>query len=488
MVTTSLLDGLKGLWPGRDRYSSPVPPESLPAERLADVLAASHALRDQLARLAEAGRTPVDLVLNGRPFALWTMYPRNGGVLDERSASQYFYHAHADYSGEHGHFHTFVYDRRRLVHLVAIGMRADGRPNALYTFNRWGPDDTYLPAHALCALLPRFAMGEVPGADPELSAFLNGMLRAFAPQIEWLFGRRDETFATYRFRHGGAEPFEDRSLEITSHLPIDLDGHIRQLERAARRTRGTDLRRPETVADEPADSGDAGAAPVYPTPPAERPRADLRSSHRAGTRLCSLLDELQAQGASLIDLVMGDQSLEPWRMYPWEGGVIDRERGCQYFYHAHPQSPEHGHFHLFRRRGGALTHLVAVSLDARGQPFELFTVNRWVTGDVQRPAGETAGLLAGFRPHGRRPDARLNRFLRDLVVLYRQEIAALLAERDRCYESYRARHGGLSPDEDRGLEVTSAMHIDIRSHTEALAAALEQGWSPGPADGGPPVA
>lgn len=60
--------------------------------------------------------------------------------------------------------------------------------------------------------------------------------------------------------------------------------------------------------------------------------------------------------------------------------VYDRDSQAQYYYHAHREGDlEHGHFHTFIR---AIAQLIAVSMDAWGQPIGLFVGNRWVTGET----------------------------------------------------------------------------------------------------------
>lgn len=471
MAATAIWNRVRGFLPNPLAGGSTPAPATRGAAEAAQAQRALGSVKALLDGLAAEGSSLLPLVLNGNPFAPWRMYPWPGGVTDQRTASQYFYHAHEDYAGEHGHFHTFVYHRRKLVHLVAIGMDEKGWPNALYTFNRWGPGDTYFPAARLKNFLPSFRIEDVLQPDVRVGTFLNEMLKGFRAEIEGLFGRRDETFARYRLANGGVEPFEDRALEITSHLPINLNAQIRGLAAMAGGTAGTPAeRRKPTAASRPAPVEPPQAGPL---PLGQRATADLQAGLRAGENFGALVCGFE-EGTSALTLVMGGQPLSHWRMYPWEGGAVDPRTRSHYFYHAHPNTPEHGHFHLFRKNRKGHTHLVALSLDDQGRPLELFTVNRWVTGEVVLPAAKTIGLVERFFLAGREPDPRLHLFLRYLLLLYRPEIEWLLRERDHRFADYRETHGGIEPYEDRALEVMSALQVDPEGHTQNIAAELRR--------------
>lgn len=99
--------------------------------------------------------------------------------------------------------------------------------------------------------------------------------------------------------------------------------------------------------------------------------------------------------------------------YPTDD-IVDARTGCQFYYHAHRDGDrEHGHLHLFwhatssghrryLRQGHARwirtapTHLLAISLDARGLPVGLFTVNRWVTDGHWFDAATTMSIVERF--------------------------------------------------------------------------------------------
>src|SRR6266849_5102317 len=215
-------------------------------------------------------------------------------------------------------------------------------------------------------------------------------------------------------------------------------------------------------------------------------RAELEAMAAAGSEILECRRVLARGGDTILaEVLRGAAGFGEWTHYP-EGDVYDPLSHAQYFYHAHPtgqrMAREHGHFHTFRRPRGmppgtrplmmpelaiadapaapagpavppaaqpnqgaendALSHLVAIAVDAEGVPLRLFTTNRWVS-----------ALFRLFRPH----------------------MAALLHARDDAVMSWRRRHRGkVHVFEDRRLEVTSALDVDVDDETRRVALALRQ--------------
>ncbi len=446
----------------------------VPTEQLQKCFEAGAEAQALSQSMAAERRTPLDVVMNGNPFEKWEMYPWQGGILDQRTSSQYFYHSHPEYKGEHGHFHTFYYQKRKLAHLVAIGMEGNGRINKLYTFNRWSPGDHYFPAQQLKTFLPRFRIANAPELDRRLHNFINNALAAFRPEIEWLFDERDETFRRYRERHNGQSPYEDRSLEITSSLAVDLDAQVERLRRELER-RGEAVREsapPPPAAEPSAESSEMGE--IQPPQVAAFSLEQLERSHRAGLDLRDIMDKLQAAGTSVVELVMNGKEMEDWEMYPWDEGIFDKKTRSQYFYHHHPQTPDHGHFHPFYHHGKQLAHLVAIAMDNQGQPIELFTVNRWVTDEVNLPPEKLIAYLPRFRMDSHPKFEDVHRFIRGIFALYQPEIGMLLERRERVYKNYRLAHNGEDPYEDRNLDITSSLPIEVEARISTLETELKR--------------
>lgn len=114
--------------------------------------------------------------------------------------------------------------------------------------------------------------------------------------------------------------------------------------------------------------------------------------------------------------------------------VVDRTSGTRFYYHAHPVAgdalQEHGHFHLFAHEGQRFSHLAALSLDGQGRPLRWFCTNQWVTGEHWRSASQWHGLVQGFRLQTRGRLAPVARWLEAMVSLYRDDLLALLQDRD----------------------------------------------------------
>jgi hypothetical protein len=191
---------------------------------------------------------------------------------------------------------------------------------------------------------------------------------------------------------------------------------------------------------------------------------------------------LTAEGKTIGEEIAGDD-LEPFAHYP-RGDVYDPETHCQYYFHLH-RAGDHGHFHTFLRAGGMpsglipepsrqalpgarepLSHLIAIGLDRRGEPGQLFTTNRWVTAETWYKADHVAAMLPRFRIGHAGPSPTANRWLESVVTLFRPQIARLLAARDAAVESHRRDAAVETVLENRAWEVLSSLDIDIDGQIE----------------------
>jgi hypothetical protein len=220
--------------------------------------------------------------------------------------------------------------------------------------------------------------------------------------------------------------------------------------------------------------------------------------------------ELAARSSTILREVTADSAETPeWQRYP-EGEVYDPATHAQYFYHRHlvpargrPLQPaECGHFHLFLRAEGMpagivplvapelaianapvppqsaplkrgtrdeVAHLVAVAIDARGEPIRLFTTNRWVTGETWYGASDMIRMLDRFELRTDAPSALLNRWIGALVRLFQPEITVLLRNRDKAVQDWHWRWGRRGPVlEDTRLEITSIFDIDLEARLAAI--------------------
>ena len=226
--------------------------KELSTERLEDMARAGEEVREALRVLKKAGANVVGQCLaNQGTFYELDHYPE-GDVYDDEFASQYYYHAHREETGEHGHFHTFLrakampksikpapYDgdgkrpmgKDALCHFVAISMNSPGMPIGLFTTNRWVTDETYYSAEDTIAMLDLF---RIDHTFPCLATnnWISAMVRLFRPQIEMLLWERDDVIARWAEDHPDEDVYENRELEVTSSLDINIDKQIAAVRRA----------------------------------------------------------------------------------------------------------------------------------------------------------------------------------------------------------------------------------------------------------------
>ena len=211
----------------------------------------------------------------------------------------------------------------------------------------------------------------------------------------------------------------------------------------------------------------------------------------AGAEVVNVHRLLAKTGANIVgELLKTQEKFFEWDHLP-KGDVYDRETHGQYYYHAHAADKrfdgEHGHFHTFLRPKGMpagarpadvpgakmpekmddkLSHLVAISMDPKGFPFRLFTVNRWVTGEVWYPADEVVRMLGRFEIDHTWPSWPVNRWVSAMFPLFRPQIEALVRMRDETVARWAAERADSTTPleevfEDREREVTSFLDVNI---------------------------
>ncbi len=211
-------------------------------------------------------------------------------------------------------------------------------------------------------------------------------------------------------------------------------------------------------------------------PPLEAlPENDLENLRSAATVVVETSGALARRDTNVVGVLLPETGAFHVRRHYPPGDVRDPAAGTQYYYHAH-RPGEHGHFHSFFRRtalagvepitavggdsggGAALSHLVAIGMDAHGVPIRLFTVNRWVVHDTVYPAAALIDRLPAFRiaqDAGGHPVT--NRWITAMVALFRPQIEQLLLARDRRL----AEALGDTVFEDRTLEVLSSCPVSV---------------------------
>ena len=231
---------------------------------------------------------------------------------------------------------------------------------------------------------------------------------------------------------------------------------------------------------------------------------DLQVMAEAGAEVLNIHRVLAKTGANVVgELLKTQEGFFEWDHLP-KGDVYDKETHAQYYYHAHAADTrfagEHGHFHTFLRPKGMLadmkpaaipgavlpddknnhlSHLVSISMNPPGFASRLFTVNRWVTGEVWYKAKHVKRMLDLFVIDHTWPSWPVNRWVSAMVPLFKPQIVALIDARDRTIERWVGEETGTDTPhetvfEDREREVASYLDIDVEAHVKAIDAEIRR--------------
>lgn len=239
----------------------------------------------------------------------------------------------------------------------------------------------------------------------------------------------------------------------------------------------------------------------------------------AGREIVEIERVLARTGDSVVsEALRGSDNFYEWHHYP-PGDVYDPTSHAQFFYHAHPPNEriggEHGHFHCFMRPRGMppgivplmlpelaiadapaapsdpllaplaqpnqggnndkISHLVGIAMAPNGSPIRVFTTNRWVTGETWYGAEDVIRMLDGFLVDLARPSWPLNRWIGAMFRLFRPQMEEMLRVRDRTVMNWRRRRRGkVHVFEDRRLETTSAIEIEVAGQLRRIEAGLRR--------------
>ncbi len=214
----------------------------------------------------------------------------------------------------------------------------------------------------------------------------------------------------------------------------------------------------------------------------------------AGEEVVDCMRVLAKTGDNVVGELLRDaDTFYEWDHYP-DGDIFDPETHAQYYYHAH-RPEEHGHFHTFLRPKGmpakckpaplpdyeppededdALSHLIGISMNEYGLPTQLFTTNRWLTGEVWYAAADVDAMLDRFEIDLARPSWPVNLWIGAMIRLFRPQIVALLHERDAIMAERTARNPEINHYEDRECEIVSVMKISVDEQIRSVDAALKR--------------
>lgn len=213
------------------------------------------------------------------------------------------------------------------------------------------------------------------------------------------------------------------------------------------------------------------------------PIQEQKAAWKAAIDLVGSLQNLNERGEQVVQAIVGGREFVEWEHYP-DDDVRDNKNASQYFYHSHTglQRPfvEHGHFHLFvhaetlgfrkkdHRYEPAPAHLIAISMNEIGMPTGFFTVNRWVTKGPWLTYKQCDEGLNHFRIGGKHGKKDINVFLHSLVALYKENILALLRQRDEIMSQLCDGRDRRSVFADENIEVLGYTPIDIMEDIATL--------------------
>lgn len=199
---------------------------------------------------------------------------------------------------------------------------------------------------------------------------------------------------------------------------------------------------------------------------------------RAATDLLAGLDAYARRGRGLLSDVLGrSAAFEEWEHYPARDAK-DRRSGYRFYYHAHAARQrmpnEHGHFHIFgpAPRAGKgpqpdYTHLIGLSVDARGFPLRVFTTNQWVTAEHWDPADEILMRIDRLDLAEARPRA-VARWVQAATRIFAPQIDAVVRLRDLRLEQRARQLGRDAALNDRRTHIVSQCPVDLAGQFECL--------------------
>lgn len=224
--------------------------KSLSDADLTNMISAGRQIHEAYRVLKKGGLNVVGECLKGQgQFLELEHYPKED-VFDGETFCQYYYHAHREDANEHGHFHTFIRagafpksmkpqkgfketdpwprGKDAVAHVIAISMDGWGFPTGLFGINRWVTGETWYSAEDIIAVLDRFRMDHAYPSWP-VNIWLTQMMILFRPQIEQLLRHRDQVINAAQAARPDEDVLEDRSIEITGALPINVDRWLKSL-------------------------------------------------------------------------------------------------------------------------------------------------------------------------------------------------------------------------------------------------------------------
>jgi hypothetical protein len=212
------------------------------------------------------------------------------------------------------------------------------------------------------------------------------------------------------------------------------------------------------------------------------------SQHEAAEAVIAAITAMAQDGVPLMQRVLPEREAAIWQHYP-DNDARDARTRSRWYYHVHPPGErdpgEHGHFHLFLHRtqmddpagflvapeageaaAAHVAHIAGLSISPAGIPVSWFVTNRWVTDEFLYPAPVMRAHLDRYDVDETGEDPLVNRLLTAMVALYRDELAALLDQRDAALAALVMREGPAAYE--AGHEVLANLPIDLDEKITAL--------------------
>ena len=119
-----------------------------------------------------------------------------------------------------------------------------------------------------------------------------------------------------------------------------------------------------------------------------------------------------------------------------------------------------------------LSHLIGISMDPKGFPIGLFSVNRWVTGETWYTAEDVISLIDLFHIDHASPSWPANKWVTAMLRLFHPQIIDLVRKRDVTVADWQRKYPDRDVYEDRELEITSTTAISVDKQIAGVRAAL----------------
>ena len=191
----------------------------------------------------------------------------------------------------------------------------------------------------------------------------------------------------------------------------------------------------------------------------------MMSTKSAVAVLVNTIVEMAEQQTNPVLEVIGEAVVQFREQQKYPQPPLDFQQGpWRAFYHCHavPDSDlqEHGHFHIFTRYHDEWVHVVALSMDADGQPQAWVTVNRWVTDGPWLSATQLKEHLASAR-YPQQGLSLLESWLLAMLQVFTVEVSDLLETRDQVLQSRITDIAKQPPQDDRNIYTLAIQKIDL---------------------------